>query len=99
MARGPAAAGIRVRYEASVYALVGAQAEFTVLSTSMGVFSAARSLAGRLTAVRRACFDSTAMLWHYTVLQGLLSLGHGPWLSAAAVAWETSAVFIAPPCG
>lgn len=75
-------AGLRPQasaYEASVYALVGAQAAFTLFSTLMGVFSVARSLGGRLTSARRACFDSTAMLWHYTVLQGLLSLGlvHG----------------------
>jgi hypothetical protein len=34
----------------------------------------ARSAAGLLTPVRRATFDNTMLLWHYTVGQGLLGL-------------------------
>ncbi|MCZ8384583.1 cbb3-type cytochrome c oxidase subunit I [Achromobacter xylosoxidans] len=75
-------AGLRPQasaYEASVYALVGLQAAFVAFCALMGAFTIARSAAGRLSASRRACFDSTAILWHYTVAQGCLSLGltHG----------------------
>ena len=55
------------------------QAAFVAFCALMGAFTIARSAAGRLSASRRACFDSTAILWHYTVAQGCLSLGltHG----------------------
>lgn len=66
-------------YAAVVFALIGLQATFTVLTCLMGIFTVARLLAGRLSAARRACVDSTLIIWHYTVAQGLISLGivHG----------------------
>jgi cytochrome c oxidase subunit I+III len=66
-------------YAAAVYALVGLQALFVVVSLFMGLFTVARSMAGRLSAARRSAFDSTMIFWHYTVAQGVLALGlvHG----------------------
>ncbi|NYT57585.1 cbb3-type cytochrome c oxidase subunit I [Alcaligenaceae bacterium] len=66
-------------YAASVYALAGLQGVLTTVMAYMGVFTLARSLAGKLTPARRACYDNTMVLWHYTVAQGLLALGlvHG----------------------
>ncbi|OZI49583.1 cytochrome c oxidase subunit I [Bordetella genomosp. 4] len=66
-------------YAAVVFALIGLQATFIVLTCLMGIFTVARLLAGRLSAARRACVDSTLIIWHYTVAQGLISLGiiHG----------------------
>jgi cytochrome c oxidase subunit I+III len=40
----------------------------------MGAFTLARFFAGLLDPVRRATFDNTAILWHYTVAQGLFGL-------------------------
>ncbi|MGY6271334.1 cbb3-type cytochrome c oxidase subunit I [Achromobacter denitrificans] len=62
-------------YAASVYALLGLQAAFAGVSILMGLFSLVRSFAGRLSAARSACFDNTAILWQYTVAQGMLTLG------------------------
>lgn len=66
-------------YAAAVYAMVGLQGVFGVVLIYMGLFTVARSLAGRLSATRRACFDSTMMFWYYAVAQGLLGLAviHG----------------------
>ena len=66
-------------YAAAVYAMIGLQGVFVAALCLMGVFTVARSMAGRLAADRRACFDSTMIFWHYTVAQGLLGLGalHG----------------------
>ena len=62
-------------YAAAVYAVAGLQAVFALLTGTMGVFTVARSVAGRLSHTRRACYDTTMMMWHYTVAQGLLGLG------------------------
>jgi cytochrome c oxidase subunit I+III len=62
-------------YAAAVYAVAGLQAIFALLAGTMGVFTVARSVAGRLSHTRRACYDTTMMMWHYTVAQGLLGLG------------------------
>ncbi|WP_129241172.1 cbb3-type cytochrome c oxidase subunit I [Achromobacter veterisilvae] len=62
-------------YAASVYAVLGLQSLSVAVSILMGVFSLARSLAGRLTATRRACLDNMAILWQYAVAQGVLGLG------------------------
>lgn len=75
-------AGLRPQasaYAASVYALGGLQAVFAAAVASMGLFTTARSLAGRLRATRRAAFDATVVMWRYTVAQGLaiLALVHG----------------------
>jgi len=42
--------------------------------TIMGLYTIARSLAGLLGAGRRATYDNTMLLWHYTVGQGLVAL-------------------------
>ena len=42
--------------------------------TIMALYTLARSLCGMLTGVRRATFDNTMLLWHYTTAQGLVAL-------------------------
>lgn len=66
-------------YAASVYAVIGLQGVLMTVLVYMGMFTLGRSLAGRLAPARRACYDNTMVLWHYTVAQGLLALGliHG----------------------
>src|SRR5690606_7287925 len=61
-------------YAAAVYAVIVWLGVLTMVLCYMSVFTVARSLAGRLTSTRRACYDSTMIFWHYTVAQGLLSL-------------------------
>ncbi|KRC86103.1 cytochrome c oxidase subunit 1 [compost metagenome] len=61
-------------YAAAVYAVAGLQAAFAALAAMMGLFTVARSMAGRLSATRRAAFDTTMMMWQYTVAQGLAGL-------------------------
>ena len=70
-------AGLRPQasaYAASVYAVAGLQAAFAIVSLAMGAFTLARARAGRLSAERPACLDNTAIMWLYTVAQGLLAL-------------------------
>ena len=55
--------------------IVCVQAFYAALLVLMGLFTVARSLAGKLDAARRATFDNTAILWHYTTVQGLVGLG------------------------
>ncbi len=62
-------------YAAMVYTLIASQGLFAATLAIMGLYTLARSFAGRLDAQRRATFDSTMLLWHYTVVQGLLTLG------------------------
>ncbi|NYT44562.1 cbb3-type cytochrome c oxidase subunit I [Alcaligenaceae bacterium] len=66
-------------YAAAVYAMVGLQGFYGIVLCLMGSFTVARSLAGRLGPVRRATFDSTMILWHFAVAQGVLILAtlHG----------------------
>jgi cytochrome c oxidase subunit I+III len=66
-------------YAAALYAMLGLQAFFVFVSSFMGLFTVARSMAGRLSTLRRSVFDSTMIFWHYTVAQSLLALGlvHG----------------------
>jgi cytochrome c oxidase subunit I+III len=40
----------------------------------MAFYTLARSLLGMLNGVRRATFDNTMLLWHYTTAQGLVAL-------------------------
>jgi cytochrome c oxidase subunit I+III len=61
-------------YAAAVYAIAGLQALFVIALCFMTAFTVSRSLAGKLGATRRACFDSTMIFWHYTVAQGVLGL-------------------------
>ncbi|HYE48023.1 MAG TPA: cbb3-type cytochrome c oxidase subunit I [Azospirillaceae bacterium] len=62
-------------YAACVFAFLAYQGVFVVTLLIMAPFAVAKSLAGRLTAARRATFDNTALMWGYTVVQGLLALG------------------------
>lgn len=66
-------------YAAMVYTFVAVQGFFVAVMLVMGLYTLARSLCGRLNAERRATFDNTMLLWHYTVVQGLLALAlvHG----------------------
>ncbi|MBV7486860.1 cbb3-type cytochrome c oxidase subunit I [Bordetella sp. BOR01] len=59
-------------YAAAVYAIAGLQGVLVIAVGFMSLFTSARSWAGKLAANRRACFDNTALLWHYTVVQGLV---------------------------
>ncbi|CAM3676206.1 cbb3-type cytochrome c oxidase subunit I [Bordetella tumulicola] len=62
-------------YSAAVFALSGLQTVFVILTVVMSLFTIARHLAGRLSARQRACLDTTMVMWQYTVVQGLLTLG------------------------
>ena len=66
-------------YTAATYAVAGLQALFGGISVVMGVFTVARSMAGRLRPTRRAAFDTTRTMLLYTVAQGLIALAllHG----------------------
>jgi cytochrome c oxidase subunit I+III len=61
-------------YGAVVYAFSSLQGFFAAVLTIMALYTIARSLAGRLNAIRRATFDNTQLLWHYAVAQGLIAL-------------------------
>jgi cytochrome c oxidase subunit I+III len=64
----------RSAYGAVVYAILGLQALFVASMATMGLYTVARSVSGMLDAQRRATFDNTMLLWHYTVAQGLIGL-------------------------
>jgi cytochrome c oxidase subunit I+III len=57
-----------------MYALVTWQGLHAVLLTFMGTYTIARSLAGRLDAVRRNTFDNTRIFWDFSVVQALIAL-------------------------
>jgi cytochrome c oxidase subunit I+III len=59
-------------YGALVYTALSLQAVYVALLGVAAAFALARSLFGRLDARRRATWDNIALLWHYTVAQGLL---------------------------
>jgi cytochrome c oxidase subunit I+III len=61
-------------YGAMVYMAAFLQFELAVTLVVMALFVLARLAAGRLSGVRRVTFDNTALLWLYTVGQGLLGL-------------------------
>jgi cytochrome c oxidase subunit I+III len=61
-------------YGALVYTAECLQAFLVAVVTLMGLYTLARSFAGRLGPERRATFDNTRLLWHYTVVQGLAVL-------------------------
>ncbi|WP_065753135.1 cytochrome c oxidase subunit I [Bradyrhizobium paxllaeri] len=50
------------------------QAQLVLVLVVMAGFAVARCLAGMLSRRRRVVFDNLALLWHYTVAQGLLGL-------------------------
>jgi cytochrome c oxidase subunit I+III len=72
-------------YGAIVYAALALQGAYVAAIAVMALFIAARSCAGKLDARWRASWDNTALLWHYTVGQGLccVALVHGAarWLA------------------
>jgi cytochrome c oxidase subunit I+III len=61
-------------YGAVVYTTIALQGFFVATVGVMGLYTLARSLCGLLNAERRATFDNTLLLWHYTVIQGLVGL-------------------------
>ncbi len=61
-------------YAAVVTTVFALQAFFVATVAIMGLYTLARSLAGRLDGVRRVTFDNTALMWRYTVAQGLVGL-------------------------
>lgn len=75
-------AGVRphaTAYGASVFALASFQIFLALTLTVLIVFSVARYVAGRTTESRRASFDTTALLFRATAVQGLVALAliHG----------------------
>jgi cytochrome c oxidase subunit I+III len=61
-------------YAAAVFMVEALQGFYVATLTIMALFVLARALRGRLHAKRRATYDNTALLWHYTVVQGLAAL-------------------------
>jgi cytochrome c oxidase subunit I+III len=61
-------------YGAIVYTAVGLQAVYAAVVVFMAFYTLARAQAGLLSPTRRATFDNTMLLWHYTVAQGLAGL-------------------------
>ena len=74
---GPWQSGLRPdahSYGAVVYTFAALQGFLVAVMTIMVLYTLARSLAGMLNGVRRATFDNTMLLWHYTTAQGLLAV-------------------------
>ena len=74
---GPWQSGLRPdvhSYGAVVYTFVALQGFLVAVMTIMALYTLARSLAGMLNGVRRATFDNTMLLWHYTTAQGLVAV-------------------------
>jgi cytochrome c oxidase subunit I+III len=65
---------VQSSYGALVYTAACLQGLLTAALVVMGLYTLARSLAGRLGPERRATFDNTRLLWHWAVLHGLLAL-------------------------
>jgi cytochrome c oxidase subunit I+III len=61
-------------HAAMVATVVALQGFYVATLALMALYTLARSFAGKLNAVRRATFDNTMLLWHFTVVQGLLGL-------------------------
>jgi len=61
-------------YAAAVYALAGFQGTLVIVLCAIGLFTVARSVAGRLGPAHRASLHVMRLLWHYTVAQGLAGL-------------------------
>jgi cytochrome c oxidase subunit I+III len=66
-------------YGAIVYTVVALQAFYLAVIVFMAIYTIARAHARLINRERRATFDNTMLLWHYTVSQGLLGLAlvHG----------------------
>jgi cytochrome c oxidase subunit I+III len=61
-------------YGAAVFTLIGLQAFFVLISVTMAGFALVRNRAELLTSRRRVVFDNAMLMWHYTVVQGLITL-------------------------
>jgi cytochrome c oxidase subunit I+III len=61
-------------YAAAVYAILGYQGLHVALLLVVACYTLARSFCGLLNPARRATFDNTRLIWHYTVGQGLVAL-------------------------
>ena len=61
-------------YGAVVYTFAALQSQYVIVALIMAGYTLARSWRGLLDATRRATFDNTMLLWHYTVGQGLVAL-------------------------
>ncbi|HYD80295.1 MAG TPA: cytochrome c oxidase subunit I [Paucimonas sp.] len=61
-------------YGAAVCTIAGLQGTFVAILVMMGLYCVARVAAGLLDATRRASFDNTMLLWHYTTAQGAIGL-------------------------
>jgi cytochrome c oxidase subunit I+III len=61
-------------YGALVYAFAGLEGLYVATALIMALFVLARSLLGKLDAVRRQSFDNTMLVWQYTVGQALIGL-------------------------
>lgn len=61
-------------YGASVYMILAVQAFYVIVAVIMALYTLARSFAGLIDEHRRATFDNTMLMWHYTVAQGLVGL-------------------------
>jgi cytochrome c oxidase subunit I+III len=61
-------------YGALVYTIIAVQGFYVATLVFMGLYTLARSFCGLLNRERRATFDNTMLLWHYTVAQGLIGL-------------------------
>jgi cytochrome c oxidase subunit I+III len=58
-------------WSATVAALYAYQGVHVALLLLMGAFVCARALAGRLGPTQRAAIDCSALMWHYTAVQGI----------------------------
>jgi cytochrome c oxidase subunit I+III len=70
-------AGLRPQdsgYAAVVYMVSTLQGVFVATLAIMAFFTIARSMTGRLNAVRRGTYDNTLLLWYYAVGQGLIGI-------------------------
>ena len=64
----------RHSYGAIVYTLLGWHGFHVGILVIMGLYTLARSFGGLLDSRRRARFDSTMLMWHYTTAQGIAAL-------------------------
>ena len=61
-------------YAAGVFTFIALQGCYVAVLLLMALYTAARSITGKLDARRRVTFDNTMLLWHYAAAQGLISL-------------------------
>lgn len=62
-------------WSATVAAMMAWQGFHVVVLVLMGLYVCARRWTGRLQPEARASLDNTALLWHYTTVQGLAGMG------------------------